>query len=315
MNILLLGANGQLGRSFVEQGPLAELGSLTCASRDGRRFDGANIEVANFAQPDSLRALLDRIEPQIIINTAAYTAVDRAESEEALAHCINGEAVGHLGEWARRHRALVVHYSSDYVFDGNAARPYTVRAPTNPLGAYGRSKLAGELALQASGAQHFTFRTAWVYGAKGQNFLRTMLRLGTERDLLKVVADQRGTPTPTRVIVDGTIVALQHWLAAAPEARAQMEGTYHLVTRGETTWHGFASAIFELAQTQGVLNRRPFVEAITAAEYPSPARRPAYSILDTRCFEERFAVTLPVWQDGLIAVMHELAFKDSETPC
>lgn len=315
MNILLLGANGQLGRSFVEQEALISMGSVTCASRDGRRFDGASIEAADLAQPDSLCALLDRLKPQVIVNTAAYTAVDRAESDEALAYRVNGEAVGRLGEWARRHEALVVHYSTDYVFDGSATQPYAENAVTSPLGVYGRSKLAGELALQASGARHFIFRTAWVYAAKGHNFLHTMLRLGKERDFLKVVADQRGTPTPTRVIVDGTVTALQHWLAASPGERARLEGTYHLVTGGETTWHGFATSIFELALAQGTLNRQPLVQAITTAEFPTPARRPAYSVLDTGCFQERFAVTLPLWRDGLTAVMRELALKDSETPC
>lgn len=315
MNILLLGANGQLGRSFVEQGSLAGLGPLICASRDGQRFDGVNIEIANLAQPETLPTLLDRIKPQVIVNAAAYTAVDRAESEEALAHCVNGEAVGQLGEWAHSHGALVVHYSTDYVFDGSAAHPYAEDASTAPLGAYGRSKLAGEQALRASGAQHFIFRTAWVYAAKGQNFLRTMLRLGAERDSLRVVADQRGVPTPTKVIVDGTIAALQHWLAATRHERDHLEGTYHLVTRGETSWHGFASAIFELAQTHGILDRQPLVEAITTAEFPTPAKRPAYSVLDASCFQERFAVTLPLWRDGLKAVMYELASKDSQTPC
>lgn len=315
MKILLLGANGQLGRSFVEHGALAGLGTLICASRDGRRFDGEDIEVANLAQPETLPALLGRIEPQIIVNTAAYTAVDRAESEEALAHRVNAEAVGGMGEWAHQHGALVIHYSTDYVFDGSASQPYAVDSATAPLGAYGRSKLAGEEALRASGSHHFIFRTAWVYAAKGQNFLRTMLRLGAERDSLKVVVDQLGTPTPTGVIVDGTIAALRHWLAAAPQERDWLQGTYHLVTRGETSWYGFASAIFELAQAQGILSRQPQVEAITSAEFPTPARRPAYSVLDASCFQERFAVTLPVWRDGLMAVMQDPAFKDSETPC
>ncbi|WP_430391395.1 dTDP-4-dehydrorhamnose reductase [Dyella sp. 20L07] len=315
MNVLLLGANGQLGHNFVTQRSLAQLGTLICASRNGQRFDGVAIEIADLAQPETLTSLLDRIKPHVIVNAAAYTAVDRAESEEDLAYCVNGEAVGRLGEWAHKHEALVVHYSTDYVFDGNAKQPYAVNAATAPLGAYGRSKLAGELALKASGAHHFIFRTAWVYAASGQNFLRTMLRLGAERDTLSVVADQLGTPTPASVIVDGTIVALQHWLAATPFERTLMEGTYHLVTRGETSWYGFASAIFELAQVHGVLNRRPLVEAITTAEFPMPARRPAYSVLDPSCLQERFAITLPHWRDGLMTVMHELAFKDSETPC
>lgn len=315
MNILLLGTNGQLGRSFVELKMLAGLGTLVCASRDGKRFDGDTIEVADLAQPDMLEPLLDRIQPRVIVNAAAYTAVDRAENEEALAQRINGEAVGRLGEWARRHGALVVHYSTDYVFDGSAQRPYATDAPTAPLGAYGRSKLAGEMALRASGADHFIFRTAWVYSAKGQNFLHTMLRLGAEREVLKVVADQRGTPTPTGVIVAGTIAALQHWLASPPAERASLQGTHHLVTQGETSWHGFASAIFELARTQGVLAREPLVQAITTAEFPTPAKRPAYSVLDSTAFQQRFAVTLPAWRDGLVAVMGELAPKDSETSC
>jgi len=315
MNILLLGANGQLGRSFVEQKSLAALGTLVCASRDGRRFDGTTIETADLAQPDSLLPLLDRVRPQIIVNTAAYTAVDRAESEEDLAHRVNGEAVGRLGEWAQKHAALIVHYSTDYVFDGSARQPYAVDSDTAPLGAYGRSKLAGESALQTSGAHHFLFRTAWVYSAKGQNFLRTMLRLGAERDTLKVVADQYGTPTPTRVIVEGTIAALQHWLTATPLKRTQLEGTHHLVTCGETSWHGFALAIFELAYAHGILNRLPLVEAISTAEFPTPAKRPAYSVLDPTCFQAHFAVTLPFWRDGLMAVMSELALKDSEFPC
>jgi dTDP-4-dehydrorhamnose reductase len=303
MNILLLGANGQLGRSFVERKAFAGFGNLIGASRDGRRFDGATIEIADLAQPETLISLLDRIRPRIIINTAAYTAVDRAENEEALAHCVNSEAIGRIGEWAHKHAALVVHYSTDYVFDGSAKHPYAVNSGTAPLGAYGRSKLAGELALRASGAHHFIFRTAWIYGTKGQNFLRTMLRLGAERDALKVVADQRGTPTSTAVIVDGTIAALRHWLAVMPLERAELEGTYHLVTRGETSWHGFASAIFELAQAHGVLNHQPFVEAVTTAEFPTLAKRPAYSVLDPACFEKQFAV------------MSELALKDSESPC
>lgn len=315
MNILLLGANGQLGRTFVEQKSLGKLGNLICASRDGRRFDGAAIDVADLTQPDALVSLLDRTQPQIIVNAAAYTAVDRAEDEEALAHLVNGEAVGRVGQWAREHAALVVHYSTDYVFDGSARHPYAVDSATSPLGAYGRSKLAGERALQGSGAHHFIFRTAWVYSASGQNFLRTMLRLAAERDTLRVVADQRGTPTPTRVIVDGTVVALQQWLAAAPQDRNEWEGTYHLVARGEVSWHGFASAIFELAQAHGLVDRQPQIEAIGTAQFPTPAKRPAYSVLDPACFQDRFAVTLPLWRDGLNTVLSELALKDSDSPC
>lgn len=307
MNVLLLGANGQLGRSFVEHGGLASLGALTCASRDGRRFDGVAIETADLSAPDTLPALLDRVDPQLIVNAAAYTAVDRAESEEALAHRVNGESVGVIGAWAQQHGALVAHYSTDYVFDGQGRHPYPTDALTAPLGAYGRSKLAGEEALRASGARHLMFRTAWVYAAHGHNFLRTMLRLGAERDTLRVVADQQGAPTSTDLIVEGTLAALHKWLASPPSDRESLEGIHHLVASGETTWHGFALAIFEQAQSLGLLARRPQVEPITTAQFPTPAARPAYSVLDNTGFQRQFAFKLPSWHDGLASVMSKLA--------
>lgn len=311
MRILLIGATGQLGRSFVEQGGLLALGELTCASRDGRCFDGRSIAAADLSEPESLIDLLDQIRPQIILNAAAYTAVDRAESEEDLATCVNGRSVGVLGAWAKQHDALVVHYSTDYVFDGHASHPYGTDAPTAPLGAYGRSKLAGEIALRASGAHHLIFRTAWVYAPHGQNFFRTMLRVGAERETLRVVSDQRGAPTPAHVIVAGTLAALQQWMAASAALRTRLEGTHHLVAGGETTWHGFASAIFDLAVSHGTLIRRPEIQAISTADFPTPARRPAYSVLDNSGFQSRFAFTLPSWRDGLDTVMRNLAFKDS----
>lgn len=315
MNILLLGANGQLGRSFIEHGRLATLGRLTLASRDGRCFDNTEIETVNLAEPHMLAALLDRTQPQVIVNAAAYTAVDRAENEELLALCVNGESVGVLGGWAQRHGTLVVHYSTDYVFDGASTHPYAIDAPTAPLSSYGRSKLAGEKALRDSGAHHFIFRTSWVYSIHGQNFLLTMLRLGAERDLLRVVADQYGAPTSTELIVDGTLAALQQWLGQPPEERATFEGTHHLVASGETTWHGFASAIFDLAGPMGLLTRRPEVLAINSQDFPTQAKRPNYSVLDNTGFQRQFAVTLPTWRDGLRSVMRELAIKDSKEPC
>jgi len=270
MKFLLLGANGQLGRSFVEDGRLAQLGDLRTTSRDGQRFDGVSIDTADLAEPASLESLLEAVRPDVIVNTAAYTAVDRAEQEEALATRVNGEAVGVIGRWAAAHRALVVHYSTDYVFDGGARLPYRTDDPTGPLGAYGRSKLAGEQALAASGADHLMFRTAWVYAAHGHNFLRTMLRLGGERDVLSVVADQFGAPTSTDVIVEGTLAALAAWQAADVDQRRAMQGIHHLVASGTTTWHGFAEAIFEIAHQRGLLARVPEVRAIGTAEFPTP---------------------------------------------
>ena len=273
MKILLLGANGQLGRSFLEDGGLAARGTLVAATRDGRLWNGGQAETADLALP-GLYAWLDRAQPDVIVNAAAYTAVDRAEQEEDLATRINAEAVGELGAWAAAHGALVLHYSTDYVFDGSATAPYPVDAPTGPLGAYGRSKLAGEQALRTSGADHLILRTAWVYAPHGHNFLRTMLRLGAERDELRVVADQHGAPTSTALIVRASLAALDRWLAE-PHAREPLRGTHHLVAGGHTSWHGFACAIFEEAQARGLLPRIPRVLPIATADYLQPARQPA----------------------------------------
>jgi dTDP-4-dehydrorhamnose reductase len=309
LKIALLGANGQLGRSFVREGSLASLGVLIPVSRDGKLIEGGHGEAGDLASPDGIRDLLDRTQPDIIVNAAAYTAVDRAEQEEDLATLVNGGAVRAIGEWAARSGALVLHYSTDYVFDGGARSPYPIDAPTAPIGAYGRGKLAGELALRASGAHHLVFRTAWVYAAHGHNFLRTMLRLGAERDQLRVVADQYGAPTSTNLIVAGTVAALKRWLALPEAARGELEGTYHLVASGETTWHGFASAIFEQAVEHGLLARKPDVQAIGTADFPTPAKRPAYSVLDNTRFQKQFAFTLPHWSDGLAEVIRELSPK------
>ncbi|MGC1550151.1 MAG: dTDP-4-dehydrorhamnose reductase [Rhodanobacter sp.] len=307
MNILLLGANGQLGRTFLDDGGLAIRGHLVAACRDGQRFDGQHAEVVDLASPETLIALLDRLQPKLIINAAAYTAVDRAEQEETLATCVNGAAVGLLGKWAAAHDALVVHYSTDYVFDGQASQPYPIGAPTDPLGAYGRSKLAGEQALRAGGAAHLILRTAWVYAPHGNNFLRTMLRLGAERDELRVVADQHGAPTSTALIVHATLAALDAWQNANAAQRQQMQGTYHLVASGYTSWHGFASAIFDVANARGLIAQKPRVVPIDTVDFPTPAKRPAWSVLDNSGFVQRFGYPLPDWQEGLRNVIETLS--------
>ena len=311
MKILLLGANGQLGRTFLDRPGLAARGQLIAASRDGTLAHGGHGEAADLATPASLPALLDRLQPDVIVNAAAYTAVDRAEQEEALATRVNGEAVGVLGRWAAANAALVIHYSTDYVFDGEQAQPYAVDAPTHPLGAYGRSKLAGEQALRDSGADHLIFRTAWVYAAHGQNFLRTMLRLGAERDELRVVADQHGAPTDTGLIVDASVAALDRWQLADTAQRAQLRGVHHLVASGSTSWHGFATAIFEQALAADLIERAPNVVPIHTADYPTPARRPAWSLLDNRGFQQQFGFPLPDWQQGLREVMRQLSTSGS----
>ena len=307
MKILLLGANGQLGRNFMEEGSLAKRGELCAASRDGCCYDGSRIARADLASPDTVSDLLDQLQPDVIVNTAAYTAVDRAQQEEALAMRINATAVGLLGQWAQAHGACVLHYSSDYIFNGTANTPYAVDATTAPLGVYGHSKLVGEMALRESGAHHILLRTSWVYAPHGHNFLLTMLRMGSARDALRVVTDQYGAPTSTALIVAGTLAALDTWLAAAPNQRRALEGTHHLVASGYTNWHGFAGAIFKGAVKRGLLPRAPRLEAIHSADYPTGAQRPAWSVLDNTGFTVRFGYALPNWQLALDGVLDALA--------
>jgi dTDP-4-dehydrorhamnose reductase len=304
---LLLGANGQLGRTFVAEGGLARRGSLVLASRDGRVADGHDGVVADLSAPASLPALLDTVRPTLIVNAAAYTAVDKAESEESLATRINGEALAVLGAWAARNHARVVHYSTDYVFDGRATTPYGEDTPTAPQNAYGRSKLAGETALRESGASHLLFRTAWVYSAVGHNFLRTMLRLGAEREELRVVADQLGTPTSAMTIVRASLGAIDRWQGNGPGQGGHLDGTYHLTADGSTSWHAFADAILRGAVARGMLERLPRIVPITTADFPTPAARPAYSVLDTTRFRRAFGLDIPSWETGVEQVLSSLS--------
>lgn len=297
MRTLVLGAGGQVGRELLHA--LAGQGEVVAATRTGAPVDGARGARADLADPASVIALLEAERPERVVNAAAYTAVDRAEGEPALAQVVNAEAPGEIARWCAGQGVPLVHYSTDYVFDGQGSRPYRVDDPTAPLGVYGRTKLAGERAVRAAGGRHLIFRTAWVYAAHGHNFLRTMLRLGAERDALRVVSDQVGTPTPAGLIADVTARAL------AVEGAAS--GTWHLTAAGDTSWHGFAEAIFEGAAARGLLSRVPRVEAIPTSEYPTPARRPAYSCLDTSTLERDFGLQLPHWRDGVAGVLNELA--------
>jgi dTDP-4-dehydrorhamnose reductase len=295
VNILLLGANGQLGQEL--QRALAPLGKIVTTTRSGALADGSTCEIADFDQPASLIALLDRVQPTVVVNSAAYTAVDRAEDDRDAAFRANAEAPGALARWCAQAGVPLVHYSTDYVFDGQGTRPYVEEDATAPLGVYGASKLAGEEAIRDAGGRHLIFRTAWVYASHSANFLRTMLRVGADRDVLRVVADQIGTPTPAALIADVTAQALQH--------EGGLSGTWHLTARGETSWHGFAEAIFAEAVAAGLLPRAPIVEAITTADYPTPAKRPEYSHLDVAKLEKDFGTTLPSWQEGLKRVIAE----------
>jgi dTDP-4-dehydrorhamnose reductase len=316
MKTLLLGAHGQLGRSFAKSEELLRWGRVVLATRDGTMPDMGYAEVADLSDSKTLVALLDRVKPELIINAAAYTAVDRAEREEALATVINGEAPGVLGRWAAANGALVVHYSTDYVFDGSGRTPYAVDDNPAPLNAYGRSKLAGERALRESGAQHFIFRTAWVYSAYGNNFLRTVLRLAGEHLELKIVGDQFGTPTSTNLIVNASVAALAVWQRTPPDQRRSLTGTHHLVANGVTTWHGFATAIIEEAVARGILQApAPRIVPIGTEGYPTPAKRPAWSVLDSSGFSQQFGVTLPDWRLGLDTVINELYLEANGKSC
>lgn len=307
MRILLLGANGQVG--FALREPLASLGEVITATRDGTLSKGGDCERIDLAASEhDLRAALDRIAPDLIVNAAAYTAVDRAEDEPELAMRINGQAVGVLGAWAKKNNARIVHYSTDYVFDGNATRPYRESDQTHPVSVYGLSKLAGEVALCDSGARHLIFRTAWVYAARGHNFLRTMLRLADSRDELRVVDDQIGAPTPAGLIAQITVQAIAPWYEADRDhgTTQSPDGIHHLVAAGQTSWCGFARAIFERAHHIGLIAKAPYVVAIKTADYPTRAQRPAYSVLDTSRLRETFGVRLPDWQVGLDQAMMQL---------
>ncbi|WP_312318544.1 dTDP-4-dehydrorhamnose reductase [Stenotrophomonas sp.] len=294
--VLLFAASGQLGQELLRA--LAPLGTVVATTRSGQLADGTPCETADFDQPDALAGLLDRVRPDWVVNAAAYTAVDRAEQDGDAAWRANADTPGVIARWCAAAGVPLVHYSTDYVFDGQGTRPYREDDATAPLGVYGASKLAGEDAVRAAGGRHLIFRTAWVYAAHSANFLRTMLRVGAERDQLRVVADQVGTPTPAALIADVTAQVMQH--------PSRLSGIWHLTATGETSWHGFAEAIFGAAVAQGILARAPQVEAITSAEYPTPAKRPAYSHLDVSKLESDFGVSLPTWQQGLERVIAEL---------
>lgn len=292
LNILLLGRNGQVGWEL--QRTLAALGKVVAVGRSGGDV-AADLE--DFA---SLARAVRKVRPKLIVNAAAYTAVDRAESEPDKAMRINGEAPGVLAELAAEQGAALIHYSTDYVFAGDAERPYLEGDATGPRGVYGRSKLAGEAAIRQSGAAHLILRTAWVYGGRGSNFLLTMLRLIREREEIGVVADQTGAPTWSRLIAEATallVMRCREGECPIPEGRG---GLYHLTCGGQTTWFGFASAIRERALALGLL-KEPCarIKPLATAEYPTPARRPAFSVLSNNTLRDEFALGLPDWEHAL----------------
>ncbi|WP_280564592.1 dTDP-4-dehydrorhamnose reductase [Chromohalobacter sp. 48-RD10] len=295
MKILLLGKNGQVGWEL--QRSLAPLGELIALDRHGR--DGLSGDLADL---DGLRRTVRELKPAVIVNAAAYTAVDRAEEEHELAACLNGDAPGVLAEEAKALGALLVHYSTDYVFDGSGNVPWKESDAPAPVNHYGASKLVGERHIQASSCRHLIFRTSWVYAARGGNFLATMTKLMRERDALQVIDDQVGSPTGAELIADVTAHAIFQALGDTAK-----EGLYHLAAGGETSWHGFASFIAEWLQGQGseIQATPERIAAISTAEWPTPAVRPINSRLDTTKLERTFGLTLPPWQHGGARVLHE----------
>lgn len=293
MKILLTGKNGQVGWEL--QRTLATLGDVVAVDRQGM----------DLANPDSIRGAIRMIRPDLIVNAAAYTAVDKAESEPELAMAINGIAPGIMAEEARQLGAAMVHYSTDYVFDGTKTSPYTEEDIPNPISVYGKTKLAGEQAVQAAGIPHLIFRTSWVYGLRGRNFLLTILRLTKERDELRIVDDQIGAPTWSRMIAEATGQILS-WGCSPLIAKS---GIYNLTAAGQTSWHGFTRAILENAS--GQIQPPPHLIPITTSEYPLPAPRPPYSTLSSAKLNRIFGVALPVWDASLTLCMD----KENITHC
>ncbi|NVD98932.1 dTDP-4-dehydrorhamnose reductase [Massilia sp. BJB1822] len=280
MKILLTGRNGQVGYELERS--LQGLGTVVALERS--RLDLSDL--------DQLRAVIRAEQPQLIVNPAAYTAVDKAESEPALAYRINAEAPALMAEEAKRLGAALVHYSTDYVFPGNDATARAEGDATGPLNVYGASKLAGEQAIAAAGIPHLIFRTSWVYGMRGKNFLLTMLRLAREREELRIVDDQHGAPTWSRTIADSTALVLAQARAGGPDWWRQHSGLYHLSSQGQTTWFGFTQAILEEA---GIACR---LQPITTADYPLPAPRPQYSVLSSAKLTHQLC-QLPHWREAL----------------
>lgn len=288
MNILLLGQNGQLG--WALQRSLALLGTLQCPDMPGQP------RVADLAQPEALADWVRGQRPDVIVNAAAYTAVDQAETEPGLAHAVNAEAPAALARVAHQTGAWLVHYSTDYVFDGAGDHLHQEDEPAAPLSVYGRSKREGEQAIIESGCRHLILRTSWVYGTRGGNFARTMLRLAQEREVLRVIHDQIGAPTPADLLADITAQALPQLLA-----HPQRGGLYHAVAAGETSWHGYARHVIE--QARQLRPDLPWkvrdIEAIPSSAYPVAARRPLNSRLDTRKLCQTFGLQMPHWQAGV----------------
>ncbi|MDP1955372.1 MAG: dTDP-4-dehydrorhamnose reductase [Polaromonas sp.] len=297
MKILLFGKNGQVGWEL--QRSLAPLGELVALDRHSTDWCG------DLADLEGIGNTVRRVRPDVIVNAAAYTAVDKAESDVATAHAVNAEAAGALAEAATAAGAWLVHYSTDYVFDGSGSAPWKEDDPTGPLGVYGRSKLEGERRITALCARHLVMRTSWVYAARGGNFAKTMLRLAGERDRLNVIDDQFGAPTGAELLADVTAHMIR---SAVNGASQEFAGTYHVAAAGETSWHGYARFVVDCAARAGAaLKASPStVDPVPTSAFPTPAVRPHNSRLNTAKLRNRFGLHLPAWQQGIARMLTEI---------
>lgn len=291
MRVLITGAHGQVGH---------ELMRLTPAGFEALGMGSAELDIADAAQ---VADVVGRVQPHLIINAAAYTAVDKAESEQERAYAVNRDGVAHLAAAAQKLAIPLLHLSTDYVFAGNASAPYREQDATAPTGVYGASKLAGEQVLAATCSRHMILRTSWVFGAHGHNFVKTMLRLGRERDELSVVADQQGCPTSAASIARALWALAQQYR----DAGSLRWGLYHYSGTPACSWHGFAQEIFKQAHELGMLPRVPVVHGIATAQYPTPAKRPAWSVLDCSRLQDAHGIAPADWREELQAVLRELA--------
>ena len=296
MKILLLGKNGQVGWEL--QRALAPLGEVIALD-----FDSPGLLKADFSNPESLAATVRAVAPDLIVNAAAHTAVDKAESEPDFARALNAASPAVLAREAKNLGAWLMHYSTDYVFDGSATTPWTEDSATGPLSVYGRTKLEGEQAIRASGCKHLIFRTSWVYAARGGNFAKTMLKLAKERDKLTVINDQIGSPTGADLLADITAHALRMAML-----KPDLAGTYHAVAQGETSWHGYAQHVIEFARASGqpIKVAANAVLAVPTSAFPTPAKRPGNSRLNTQKLRDTFGLTLPTWQSGVERMLTEV---------
>ncbi len=298
MKILLFGKDGQIGWEL--QRSLAFMGELTALDTDDRKLCG------DFTQPDDIIQTIHSVSPDVIVNAAAYTAVDKAESESELAYTINTQAPEILAQESRKLGAWLIHYSTDYVFDGNGVKPWKETDPTTPMNVYGLTKLEGERAVTNSGCKHLIFRTSWVYSARGENFIKTMIRLAQNQDHLSVIDDQIGAPTGAELLADVTT----HSICTALR-QPQVSGLYHLTTKGETSWYGYASFVLDRIRKTGIKLKvqSERIQPVSTDTFPQTARRPGNSRLNTKKIERTFNLTLPLWQTGVARMLTEILEK------